>query len=206
MHVVAGLTRVVSAEVCVLVTGKRGDASVVVDEWLDHGWRTDGERTAFHEAYQAPTTADPLIRDLMHAVEPFTRPVQPSENIRYDLHRPASVDATLMSLARPSEGEFRLLVFKRAWGARAFDDEDCALVDLFRAEFEPLFTAVRDPELSPRERGVLALLMDGLPEKQIAAQLAISVHTAHTYIKAVYRKLGVRSRAQLMARARHSPI
>ncbi len=55
--------------------------------------------------------------------------------------------------------------------------------------------------LSPRERETLALLMTGAPEKQIAARLGISPHTAHDYVKALYKKLGVTSRAELMARA-----
>jgi DNA-binding CsgD family transcriptional regulator len=37
-------------------------------------------------------------------------------------------------------------------------------------------------------------------------QLGVSVHTAHTYTKALYRKLGVHSRGELMARARRSPV
>jgi DNA-binding CsgD family transcriptional regulator len=55
--------------------------------------------------------------------------------------------------------------------------------------------------LSPRERDTLRLLLTGAPEKDVAERLGVSPHTAHHYVKAVYKKLGVTRRAELMARA-----
>jgi DNA-binding CsgD family transcriptional regulator len=40
----------------------------------------------------------------------------------------------------------------------------------------------------------------GLSNKQVAAQLYISVATVDTHLRGVYAKLGVRSRAQLARR------
>lgn len=53
--------------------------------------------------------------------------------------------------------------------------------------------------LSPTERQVLHSLLQGLTEKQIAAGHGHSPHTTHEYVKRVFRKFGVGSRAQLMA-------
>src|SRR5688572_19751070 len=53
--------------------------------------------------------------------------------------------------------------------------------------------------LAPRQRQVLYRLKTGRPEKEIAAELGLSVHTAHGYVTAVYRRFGVNSRAELMA-------
>lgn len=53
--------------------------------------------------------------------------------------------------------------------------------------------------LSPAERRVLALLLSDLPEKQIAARLGLTPATTHTYVRAVFRKFGVRGRAGLTA-------
>jgi len=53
---------------------------------------------------------------------------------------------------------------------------------------------------SPRIRQVLNCLLAGFAEKQIAAELSISHHTVHIYVKRLYRQLGVRSRSQLMIR------
>ena len=44
------------------------------------------------------------------------------------------------------------------------------------------------------------MLMTSASQKQVAAALGVSVHTAHHYVKAVYRKLGVQSRLELIAR------
>jgi DNA-binding NarL/FixJ family response regulator len=54
--------------------------------------------------------------------------------------------------------------------------------------------------LSPRQRQTLTLLLTGLHERDIACVLGLSFHTAHQYVKAIYRVLGTQSRAELMAR------
>lgn len=59
--------------------------------------------------------------------------------------------------------------------------------------------------LSPRERETLELLLTGAPQKQIADRMGVTTHTAHDYVKALYKKLGVNSRAELMARALGRP-
>ena len=61
--------------------------------------------------------------------------------------------------------------------------------------------APRDPRegLSPRLRAVLERLLEGHAEKQIAFDLELSPHTVHDYVKALYKKFGVASRAELLA-------
>ncbi|MBB5378036.1 non-specific serine/threonine protein kinase [Deinococcus metalli] len=49
--------------------------------------------------------------------------------------------------------------------------------------------------LTPREREVLALLADGLSNKQIASRLGSGVYTVNDHVSAIYSKLGVRGRA-----------
>jgi len=61
-------------------------------------------------------------------------------------------------------------------------------------------------DLSPRESEVLELLARGYLYKEIAASLAISVPTVNTYIRRIYEKLHVRSRAQAVAKYAHIPI
>ncbi|MBS1868321.1 MAG: response regulator transcription factor [Actinobacteria bacterium] len=54
------------------------------------------------------------------------------------------------------------------------------------------------PELlTPREAAVLELLQGGRSNGEIAAQLHIGVETVRTHARAIYRKLGVRSRREL---------
>lgn len=57
-----------------------------------------------------------------------------------------------------------------------------------------------DGPLSPRQRQTLELLLAGNAEKQIASRLAISRHTVHVYVKSLYKRFGVCSRAELLAR------
>jgi DNA-binding NarL/FixJ family response regulator len=65
--------------------------------------------------------------------------------------------------------------------------------------------APEDPALSPREQEVLDLLARGYLYKEIADALNISVPTVNTYIRRIYEKLHVRSRAQAVARYAHRP-
>jgi DNA-binding NarL/FixJ family response regulator len=61
-------------------------------------------------------------------------------------------------------------------------------------------------DLSPREREVLELLARGYLYKEIADSLGIGVATVTTYIRRIYEKLHVRSRAQAVAKYAHLPL
>lgn len=54
--------------------------------------------------------------------------------------------------------------------------------------------------LSPREREITHLIIKGLPNKTIAAVLHISRWTVGTYVKRIFAKLNVNTRAELVAR------
>ena len=56
-------------------------------------------------------------------------------------------------------------------------------------------------QLSERERTVLRLLATGLSEREIGDELYLSFNTVHTHVKAIYRKLGVSSRADAVSSA-----
>jgi len=57
--------------------------------------------------------------------------------------------------------------------------------------------------LTPQEIQVAGLVRDGKVSKEIAAALNISYDTVHTYIRRIYEKLHVRSRAQAVAKYAH---
>jgi DNA-binding NarL/FixJ family response regulator len=61
-------------------------------------------------------------------------------------------------------------------------------------------------DLSPREGEVLELLARGYLYKEIADSLGIGVATVTTYIRRIYEKLHVRSRAQAVAKYAHLPL
>lgn len=55
--------------------------------------------------------------------------------------------------------------------------------------------------LTPREREVLALLAEGLTNRQIAARLRVSEHTVKFHVDTILDKLGARSRTEAVTRA-----
>ena len=58
--------------------------------------------------------------------------------------------------------------------------------------------------LSTREEEVLDMLTQGFLFKEVADRLNISVHTVNTYVRRIYEKLHVQSRAQAVAKYAHS--
>jgi DNA-binding CsgD family transcriptional regulator len=54
--------------------------------------------------------------------------------------------------------------------------------------------------LSPREREVVGAICRGLSTAEMAAELYLSPHTVRDYVKAVFEKVGVSSRGELVAR------
>lgn len=70
------------------------------------------------------------------------------------------------------------------------------IVQSFR---QPSAASPAVPDLSQREQEVLGLLARGYAGKEIASALNISVTTVSTYIRRIYEKLHVRSRAQAVA-------
>lgn len=54
-----------------------------------------------------------------------------------------------------------------------------------------------DTNLSPREKQVVLLLLQGMTLRQVAPELGLTPSTVSTYSKAIYKKLGINSRAEL---------
>jgi DNA-binding NarL/FixJ family response regulator len=61
--------------------------------------------------------------------------------------------------------------------------------------------SVVEATLTPREAQILAELADGRTMRQIGRRLGISPRTVETHVAKLYRKLGVRTRVQAVARA-----
>ena len=58
-----------------------------------------------------------------------------------------------------------------------------------------------DSGLSPRERQLVALVAQGLRNREIAAELGITEGTVKVYLHAIFDKLGVANRTELAIRA-----
>lgn len=55
--------------------------------------------------------------------------------------------------------------------------------------------------LSPREKEIVRLVANGLPTKAIATTLEVSPWTVGTHLRRIFSKLGVKSRAEMVARS-----
>lgn len=54
--------------------------------------------------------------------------------------------------------------------------------------------------LSPREQDIVTLVVDGKKNKEIARNLQISTHTVDTHLRRVFLRLGVKTRAAMVAK------
>jgi DNA-binding CsgD family transcriptional regulator len=108
-----------------------------------------------------------------------------------------------LRFTRTLSGEFQLVLIASVFlglgvwaGARLFS----------RARPLPAFdgnpNARKALGLSPREMDVLALIADGLSNKEIASRLNVSANTVKTHVARVLEKLDVRRRTAALARAR----
>lgn len=61
-----------------------------------------------------------------------------------------------------------------------------------------------DSLLTPREEQVVALVAEGLSNRQIAIELTLSEHTIKKYLFRVFEKLGISSRVELVLYALHN--
>jgi len=97
----------------------------------------------------------------------------------------------------------------RAAGASGFVSKDWGAPHVLKAirmvglgmdVFEPA-PPTPDATLSDREREVVTLIASGSTNREIAEELFLSPHTVKEYTSGVYRKLGVRNRAEAVQRA-----
>ena len=114
---------------------------------------------------------------LEDAVDCFTRSRAPFEAAEARLE----LAAVLVALGRPEAAE------RETAAARE------RLRELGATTAPPL------PELTPREREVLALLAEGLTNRLIAERLVVSEHTVHRHVTSILRKLDLPSRAAAAA-------
>jgi DNA-binding CsgD family transcriptional regulator len=75
-----------------------------------------------------------------------------------------------------------------------------------QGEAQAGFASMREHGLqtlfTPREMEVLSAIGDGLTNKMIARRLDISLHTVKFHVESLFRKLGVRTRTEALAKAR----
>lgn len=123
-------------------------------------------------------------------------------------HRPAPVPKVLILTARDSEWEIRVAL---EGGVRGYVIQGCGvgeLVDGVRAVHRGmrhvcapaarrLADSIAYAMLTGREMEVLRLVAEGHGNKAVARELAIAVGTVKSHLKAIFEKLGAKSRTEV---------
>jgi DNA-binding CsgD family transcriptional regulator len=215
-----GLARLVDAQVVILGEVGVGAPGVPPHQELlaDRGWHSPGVRDFWHERY--------IVNQEFRLLPTFQRfgalqgglITRAREQLVDDgewygslefneYHRSFVLDDVMFSLAMlgdpPALQGFSVL---RELGRERFGAGQRRLIRLFHRELAGHVgnSLAREPGhplpmLPPRLRQTLRCLLEGDSEKQAALRMRLSAHTVHQYAKALYRRLGVSSRAELMA-------
>lgn len=220
--VLSGVRKIIGAVTAGSVTdrdfapGARGDfAAVTLDGW------DETATGAVRSAGLAGSAFHPGVRALMHAC-----PMQPgalmtctramlvddrtwyaSPYVQEYVLATQLGDGIFSSLRSSPPSVLQGLGFYRARGDRRFSEADRALVEMFHGQCASLLwpaprtvAEIKRSRLPPRQQATLALLLEGLTDKDIAARLSISPLTVNQYNKAIFRRFGVQSRAALLAK------
>jgi DNA-binding CsgD family transcriptional regulator len=83
-------------------------------------------------------------------------------------------------------------------GDGQFGDTAVVIEPAHASEIAPMI--VQAYELTEREQAVTRMIAQGLSTAEIAEALMLSLHTVRGYVKAVFEKIGVASRGELVAR------
>ena len=123
------------------------------------------------------------------------------------VQQPLGADARMWGFRAAPGASGRGGVVLREAGRSDFSARDRSLVREAHAAIAPqvgrgLAGAVEPSPrgLTPRVRRVLACLLEGDGDKQVAGRLGIGVHTVNQHTKVIYRHFVVRSRPELLAR------
>jgi DNA-binding CsgD family transcriptional regulator len=218
-HLIGGLCNIVGGTMANAFEFKAPGAPGGIGKFDTHVSVNMGDRELqkMREFFEDGTTMDPTIPHLMTIRRPsftVTRPQFVTDGEWYQsdhyiaIRAPIGSDQQLYSKLNLKDGSPFGVGIHRARNDARFTQRDCDIVDLFHAECGRLYggasgKAALDPriaQLPPRVQRVLKeLTSSGDGEKQIALRLGLSRHTVHEYVKVLYEKLGVTSRAELMS-------
>jgi hypothetical protein len=200
---------VVSSEVHFRAIADPAKLKVIDIGWgLERGgiepWRIQTEREDVPESYMVVIGPMPAARPgekATAAVESFI-PVAPATPLR------GGRSFLLSQYPLVHLGAVDQLGLHRNQIDHPFTAAEAKLVRLFHVELgrlwkEDALDRAADPaaELPPRLVQTLDGVLHGESEKQIAYALGLSQHTVHNYVRALHKRFGVSSRAELIAKA-----
>jgi DNA-binding CsgD family transcriptional regulator len=184
----------------------------------DVGWSTAEQRARWYQSYHVEGNARRSITFQRFVALPGSLLTRTREQLMGDaewyrcaefqeMHRYFGVDDLLVSAKRTKHPPMVFALFTvRDLGEKRHGEREQRLVHLFHHELSRYVgtaLALAHDEvfatLPPRLRQTLECLLEGDSEKQAALRMGLSRHTVHDYVTALYRRLGVSSRPELMA-------
>jgi DNA-binding CsgD family transcriptional regulator len=121
-------------------------------------------------------------------------------------YRPAGLDHYLLSHRRiPELGVVHYVILFKGLRHPRFTNRDRMIVHCLQRELGEAWRVASRAKLPRRLQETLDWLERGASEKEVADRLGIGRQTVHTYCKLLHKRFDVRSRGELLARARMRP-
>ena len=130
----------------------------------------------------------------------------PPERLAALKHRLGEPKAVALAAPGTGRDDARALIAQGADAVLLDEDVPGLVVPAMRAAVAgllvlsaPLGAAVERPPLTPREKQILALVVMGYTNREIADQLVVAESTVKSHLFSAFRRLGVRSRSEAVA-------
>ena len=185
-----------------------GEEGAVVWVLLDP---EDGARTRVLEALEATPDLVPEARPWPSRKERATPAAvvvrgRSSERLMALKHRLGGAKAVVLAAPDTSREDARAVISQGADAVLLDEDVPELVASAVRAAIDgllvlssPLGAAVERPPLTPREKQILALVVMGYTNREIADQLVLAESTVKSHLFSAFRRLGVRSRSEAVA-------
>jgi hypothetical protein len=177
---------------------------------VELGWLPEEQQIFYAHVNAGGMATDPLHEPVQRLLRrSFTRRRRDlvSDEIWYSspgtpVRRQCNMDDQIYSRRNlPQPRWAHVITTMRACGAKPFSVRDRFIVSLLHRELGRLWSQVDTGpliNLPPRLRQTLDLIFSGYSEKEIAASLNVSTHTAHDFTRRLYRHFGVTGRSGLL--------
>ncbi|PTL76619.1 DNA-binding response regulator [Vitiosangium sp. GDMCC 1.1324] len=183
---------------------------------VDTGWGTESERRAWMSVCERQEPElDPSdaaiarqgVRSFTLGREELATDRSWYRSVMFNEHyRPAQLNHYLLShLHIPEYGAAHYVFLFKTRSEGPFTERERQIVHHLHGELGELWRAASGAQLPRRLQQTLTLLQAGYSEKEVAERLELSPGTVHDYCKALHKRWKVRSRAELLARARALP-
>ncbi|HWB56864.1 MAG TPA: AAA family ATPase [Gaiellaceae bacterium] len=200
-----GAIRFVPDEIEALIALGRTDEALVPLDWLEERGSALDRPSALAAAARcrgllaaARGESDAALAELQGALGEHARLESPFERARTLLAFGAAERRAMKKAAAREKLNEALAVFEEL-GAAIWAEKA-------RAELASIGgRAPASDELTPAETRVAALVAEGRTNREVAATLFVTDHTVEAHLSHIYRKLGIRSRAELARRFHAEP-